>query len=371
MKRVLVTGSSGLIGSEAVHHFDKLGYEVVGIDNNMRRDFFGDKGDTSWNLNWLKENTKHFRHENVDIRSRRALGMMLSRERFDVIIHCAAQPSHDLARSRPLDDFDVNAGGTINLLEAARLGCPDAPFITMSTNKVYGDAPNELPLIETESRYDYAKPEHRDGIDESMRIDQSTHSVFGASKVAADVMTQEYGRYYGMPTCVFRGGCLTGSRHAGVPLHGFLNYLARVFVQGSDYTIIGYKGKQVRDQLHAQDVVSAMHAFSLKPRKGEVYNLGGGRENSASILECISKLGTMVGRNITTRYQPAERTGDHICYITNLARFKSHYPEWSVTRSLDDILAEMLRAEWATETGDAQHVDDAIERAAASAGIYA
>lgn len=354
MKSVLVTGSSGLIGSEAVTYFDGLGYRVVGIDNNMRRDFFGPDGDTTWNLRWLQQNTRYFEHQNVDIRSRRALSMLMSRERFEMVIHCAAQPSHDLARKRPLDDFDVNAVGTVNLLESARQACPESPFITLSTNKVYGDAPNEIPLKELETRYDYARPEDYDGVDESCRIDQSTHSVFGASKVAGDVMTQEFGRYYGMPTCVFRGGCLTGSRHSGVPLHGFLNYLARVAVSGERYTIIGYKGKQVRDQLHAHDVVAAAHAFAKKPRCGEVYNLGGGRGNSASVLECIAKLEAMTGKAILTSYEPTNRVGDHICYITNLSRFRSHYPEWKVSKSLDAILEEMLASEWASQ-GEPRH----------------
>ncbi len=349
MKHVLVTGSSGLVGSEAVSHFDALGCAVVGIDNNMRRDFFGPDGDTSWNLQWLKENTRSFRHENIDIRSRRAVGMLLARERFDLVVHCAAQPSHDLAKKRPHDDFDVNAGGTLNLLEAARQSCPEAPFITLSTNKVYGDAPNELPLIELDTRYDYAHPAEHDGIDESCRIDQSTHSIFGASKLAADIMTQEYGRYFNMPTCVFRGGCLTGFRHSGVSLHGFLNYLVRVAVREEPYTVIGYKGKQVRDQLHAHDVVRAVQAFAESPRPGEVYNLGGGRANSASVLECIQRLNDMTGKSITTGYQPAHRIGDHICYITDLAKFRSHYSDWNVSRSLDDILEEMLRAEWAQQ----------------------
>jgi CDP-paratose 2-epimerase len=362
MKRVLVTGSSGLIGSEAVRYFDNLGHEVVGIDNNMRRDFFGPAGDTTWNLRALKESTRNFRHENIDIRSRRALGMLLSREHFDVILHCAAQPSHDLAKSRPLDDFDVNAVGTINLLEAARQSCPESPFVTMSTNKVYGDAPNEIPVTELETRYEYANPEDYDGIDETCRIDASTHSLFGASKVAGDIVTQEYGRYFNMPTCVLRGGCLTGASHSGVPLHGFLNYLARVVVSGGRYTIIGYKGKQVRDQLHGEDVVRAMHVFSEKPRPGEVYNLGGGRGNSASVLECIDRLQQMSSKSITTQYEPTPRVGDHICYITDLKKFRSHYPSWNVEHSLDDILEEMIRAEWAIQ-GERSY-DNAIHAAA-------
>jgi CDP-paratose 2-epimerase len=349
MKRVLVTGSSGLIGSEAVKYFDDLGCSVVGIDNNMRREFFGPAGDTTWNLRWLEENTRCFRHEHIDIRSRRAIELLMARDRYDLIIHCAAQPSHDLAKVRPLDDFDVNAVGTINLLEAARKACPESPFITLSTNKVYGDAPNEIPLVELQNRYDYARPEHFHGIDETCRIDRSTHSIFGASKVAADIMTQEYGRYFGMPTCTFRGGCLTGSRHAGVPLHGFLNYLARVAARGEEYTIIGYKGKQVRDQIHALDVVRAAHAFAEAPRPGEVYNLGGGRGNSASIRECIHRLEIMTGRQMRTRYESVNRVGDHICYITDLRKLGGHYPGWNVTRNLNDILEDMLRSEWAQE----------------------
>lgn len=371
MKRVLVTGSSGLVGSEAVLYFDALGFDVVGIDNNMRRDFFGPGGDTTWNLRRLRESTRRFRHESIDIRSRRALAMLLTREPFDLIIHCAAQPSHDLAKHRPLDDFDVNAVGTINLLEAARQSCPDAPFITMSTNKVYGDAPNELPLVELPTRYEYARPADHAGVDESCRIDASTHSIFGASKVAGDVMTQEYGRYFGMPTCVFRGGCITGSSHSGVPLHGFLNYLARVAVSGETYTIIGYKGKQVRDQIHAADLVRAMHEFAKAPRAGEVYNMGGGRGNSASVVECIARLEEMTGRPLSTRYEPVARVGDHICYITNLAKFRAHYPAWDITRTLDDILDEMLRAEWARETAHAHQPDERPDAVGAEVGAHA
>lgn len=367
MRRVLVTGSSGLVGSEAVTYFDGLGCRVVGIDNNMRRDFFGPQGDTTWNLQWLKEHTRYFQHEHVDIRARRALELLFARERFDLIIHCAAQPSHDLAKDRPIDDFEVNALGTLNLLETARHACPETPFITLSTNKVYGDAPNEVPLVETETRWEYARKEDYDGIDESCRIDRSTHSIFGASKLAGDIMTQEYGRYFNMPTCTFRGGCLTGSRHSGVQLHGFLNYLARIAVSGQPYTIFGYKGKQVRDQLHAFDVIRAAHVFSQAPRSGEVYNLGGGRSNSVSVLECIGKLEALTGRRMETSYEPVNRVGDHICYISNLSKLRSHYPEWRVTRSLDDILEDMLRAEWARQ-GDRSH-EYAYDRRADAATV--
>jgi CDP-paratose 2-epimerase len=369
MKRVLITGSSGLVGSEAVTYFDALGYQVIGVDNNMRQDFFGPAGDTTWNLQWLKEHTRNFRHEKIDIRARRAIQFLFARERLDLIIHCAAQPSHDLAKDRPFDDFEVNAMGTLNLLEAARQSCPESPFVTLSTNKVYGDAPNDVPVVELETRYDYARKEDYDGIGESCRIDQSTHSLFGASKVAGDIMTQEYGRYFNMPTCAFRGGCLTGSRHSGVPLHGFLNYLARVAAGGGRYTIIGYKGKQVRDQLHAIDVIRAAHAFSLAPRPGEVYNLGGGRGNSASVLECIARLEEMTGRRMQVDYQPVNRVGDHICYITNLNKLRSHYPTWDVSRSLDDILEDMLRAEWAQQGDHNEYDYGRGTEAPAAAGI--
>jgi CDP-paratose 2-epimerase len=306
----------------------------------------------------------------VDIRARGTVAALFQAERFDVIIHCAAQPSHDLARSRPLDDFDVNAVGTINLLEAARQSCPEAPFVTMSTNKVYGDAPNEIPVVELATRYEYARPEDRAGVDESCRIDASTHSIFGASKVAADVMTQEYGRYFGMPTCVLRGGCITGARHSGVPLHGFLNYLVRAVLSGERYTIIGYKGKQVRDQLHAFDLVRAMHVFAENPRAGEVYNMGGGAANSISVLEAISRTEALTGKSLQAGYEPNPRTGDHICYYSNLGRFQAHYPQWSVTRTLDDILEEMLRSEWAQQ-GESKHgaaVGSSASRAEALAG---
>lgn len=353
MKSVLVTGSSGLVGSEAVRYFDGLGWRVVGLDNDARGDFFGPAGTTEWNLRWLLETTRSFRHENIDIRARRAVHVLVAKERFDLIFHCAAQPSHELSRRRPLDDFDVNAVGTLNLLEAARQACPDSPFVTMSTNKVYGDAPNELPLVELSTRYAYARSRDRQGIDETCRIDRSTHSIFGASKLAADIMTQEYGRYYGMPTCVLRGGCLTGSRHAGVALHGFLNYLVRVAVRGDTYTIIGYKGKQVRDQLHACDVVQAVHAFAEAPRPGEVYNIGGGPENSTSVIEAISRVEMMTGRTIATVYEPEHRVGDHICYISNVGKLRAHFPTWKLTRTLDDILEEMLHAEWAQDRRNA------------------
>ncbi|HXC51077.1 MAG TPA: NAD-dependent epimerase/dehydratase family protein [Candidatus Limnocylindrales bacterium] len=342
--RILVTGSSGLIGSEAVLWCDGQGHTVHGIDNNMRRDFFGEKGDTRWMLARLRENTKRFTHVDADIRDRSRMMDLWREIRPELVIHCASQPSHDLAATRPLDDFDVNAVGTINLLEATRLCAPEAVFVLMSTNKVYGDSPNTLPLVETETRYDYADPADYDGIRETQSIDQNLHSVFGASKVAADVMTQEYGRYFGLRTGTFRGGCLTGPSHSGVELHGFLNYLAKVAVAGEHYRIFGYKGKQVRDQIHSYDVMQAIWAFAENPRPGEVYNLGGGRDNAASVLECIAKIEAMLGRRMDTSYHDEARKGDHICYISDLSKFRRDYPSWQLTRSFDRILEELVPA---------------------------
>ncbi|MBN1654411.1 MAG: NAD-dependent epimerase/dehydratase family protein [Deltaproteobacteria bacterium] len=343
--KVLVTGSSGLIGSEAVEYYDAQGNEVTGIDNNLRRDFFGPKGDTSWNLERLKRATHRFQHVDLDIRDRDGVLALFKASRFDLIIHCAAQPSHDKACEIPFIDFDVNAVGTLNLLEATRQRCPDAVFIHMSTNKVYGDAPNELPMVETKTRYDYSRPEDRDGIDETCRVDRCLHSLFGASKTAGDIVAQEYGRYFGMKIGIFRGGCLTGPAHSAVELHGFLSYLVHVAVAGEPYTIFGYKGKQVRDQIHSYDVIQAFEAFASDPRPGEVYNIGGGRENAASVLECIQLIEEIGGYKAKWSYQEQNRIGDHICYISNLSKLKSHYPEWDITRSLRDITAEMIHAE--------------------------
>jgi CDP-paratose 2-epimerase len=341
--RVIVTGSNGLIGSEAVRYFDARGARVYGIDNNMRADFFGPQGDTTWNLRRLEATCRRFEHQPLAVRDRGAMQDAVRETEPDLVIHCAAQPSHDLASSRPFDDFDVNAVGTLNLLEATRRHAPEAVFILMSTNKVYGDVPNERPLVELPTRFDYADASDRDGIDETCRVDRCLHSLFGAGKLAGDVLTQEYGRYFGMKTGVFRGGCLTGPFHSAVPLHGFLSYLVRVAVKGEPYTIIGYKGKQVRDQIHSEDVVRAFEAFSRDPRPGEVYNLGGGRENSASILELIDRLEQMTGRRIERRYEEKPRVGDHIVYISNLAKLRAHYPGWELTRSLDDIVADVYQ----------------------------
>ncbi len=341
--KVLVTGSSGLIGSEAVLHYDRQGDQVLGIDNNMRASFFGPEGDTTWNLNRIKKASKNFSPHAIDIRDREEIFSFFKENSPEFIIHCAAQPSHDKARDIPVLDFEVNALGTLNLLEAMRLYAPEAVFVHLSTNKVYGDAPNELPLKEEETRWEYAREENFNGINEELRIDRSTHSLMGASKLSADIMAQEYGRYYGLHVGVFRGGCLTGPSHSGVQLHGFLNYLVRVGVRAGKYNIFGYKGKQVRDNIHSADVIAAFDAFRQNPQPGEVYNLGGGRENSVSILEAISMVEELTGNKIETTYVDENRIGDHICYISDMTKFKTHYPQWKLRRSLHDILEEMVR----------------------------
>lgn len=345
MKTVIITGSSGLIGSEAVQYYDNQGCRVIGVDNNMRREFFGPKGDTSWNLARLQQATRNFQHVGLDIRDRTGVLNLFREHRPDMVIHCAAQPSHDKAKDIPLVDFDVNAVGTVNLLEATRQVNPEAVFVFMSTNKVYGDAPNEIPLVEIDTRYDYARPEDYHGVSEECRIDRCLHSLFGASKTAADVMAQEYGRYFGMNVGVFRGGCLTGPSHSGVELHGFLSYLVHVAVTGKPYTIFGYKGKQVRDQIHSYDVIQAFEAFANNPRPGEVYNLGGGRENAASVLECIALIEELSGYRVQYTYQEQNRIGDHICYISDLRKLQSHFPQWRIERSLPHIISEMVAAE--------------------------
>lgn len=346
--KILVTGSSGLIGSEAVAHFDGLGHEVVGVDNNMRRVFFGEAGDTLWNLARLKDATKRFTHVALDIRERVGIEQLFSAHCFDLIVHCAAQPSHDKARDIPLLDFEVNALGTINLLEATRQHCREAVFVFLSTNKVYGDAPNEIPMHELATRWDYARPEDFEGVAETCRIDQTLHSLFGASKAAADLVAQEYGRYFGMKVGVFRGGCLTGPSHSGVEQHGFLSYLVKVALTSESYSVFGYKAKQVRDNIHSYDVVRAIEEFAANPRPGEVYNLGGGRENSISMLEAIAKIERLTGRKLDWRYVNEARKGDHICYISNLRKFKDHYPNWKITRGIDAILEEISASYGAT-----------------------
>jgi CDP-paratose 2-epimerase len=345
-KTALVTGSSGLIGSEAVAFLDARGWRVHGVDNNMRREFFGEHGDTTWNLEQLRRETRRFEHHDLDVRDRGGIDRLLAEASPDLIVHCAAQPSHDLAAARPFDDFEINATGTLNLLEAARQHAPESPFVFLSTNKVYGDAPNELPLVELETRWDYADPADREGIDETCRIDASMHSLFGASKAAADLLVQEYGRYFGMPTVCLRGGCLTGSRHSGAELHGFLAYLARAVRDGLTYRIFGYKGKQVRDNIHSYDVCTAIVAFAERPTAGAVYNLGGGRANSISVLEAIPRLEELYGRRLATEYVEEPRRGDHICYISDLRRLRTDYPDWEITVGLEALLEDVagLRA---------------------------
>jgi CDP-paratose 2-epimerase len=311
------------------------------VDNNMRADFFGEGGDTTSNLERLRRATTRFEHHALDIRDRDGVRRLLAATRPELVVHAAAQPSHDLAASRPFDDFDVNAVGTLNMLEAVRQEAPAATFAFLSTNKVYGDAPNEIPLVELPTRWDYADPAYADGIGESMRIDATMHSLFGASKAAADLLVQEYGRYFGMATVCFRGGCLTGPNHAGVELHGFLSYLARAVREGRPYRIFGYGGKQVRDNIHAHDVCRAIMAFHEQPRPAAVYNLGGGRGNSVSMLEAIARFEELIGRKLAWEYVDEPRRGDHICYISDLSRFRADHPGWELEYGLDALLAEV------------------------------
>lgn len=344
MKKILVTGSSGLIGSEVCVFFAAQGYQVHGVDNNQRAVFFGPQGDTRWNQQRLQVSLKGFEHHELDIRDRQGVARLMGEIRPDVIVHTAAQPSHDRAASIPFDDFDTNAGGTLNCLEAARQHCPDAPFIHMSTNKVYGDAPNNIALRELETRWDYDDPAYENGIAETFTIDQSKHSLFGASKVASDVMVQEYGRYFGMPTCCLRGGCLTGPNHSGVELHGFLSYLVKCNLEGIQYTVFGYKAKQVRDNIHSLDVSQFAWEFSQAPRCGEVYNLGGGKQNSCSMLEAFQHVEALSGKAMNYVYSDHNREGDHICYYSDLRKMKAHYPNWEITKSLDVIFSEIVDA---------------------------
>ncbi len=344
MKKILVTGSSGLIGSEVCTFFAQLGWQVHGLDNNQRAVFFGPQGDTRWNQQRLQASLPSFRHHEADIRDRQAVLALLRQVQPDAIVHAAAQPSHDRAAAIPFDDFDTNAVGTLNLLEAARQAVPEAPFVHLSTNKVYGDAPNEIPMVELPTRWDYADPAYAHGIAESFRIDQSKHSLFGASKVAADVMVQEYGRYFGLPTACLRGGCLTGPNHSGVELHGFLSYLVRCNLEGRTYTIFGYQGKQVRDNIHAHDVANFCHEFILAPRVGEVYNIGGGKANSCSILEAFDLISGISGQPMQYVYNEINRIGDHICYYSDLRKMKAHYPKWDITKSLQATFVEIYEA---------------------------
>jgi CDP-paratose 2-epimerase len=344
MRTVLVTGSNGLIGSEMVKHFHDRQWRVCGVDNNMRADFFGPQGDTRWNQQRLLQQFPRFKHIELDIRDRAAVLALVKDLRPDAVIHTAAQPSHDLAATRPFDDFDVNAGGTLNVLEAMRQACREAPLVHFSTNKVYGDAPNRIKLKELETRWAYDDPSYENGIRETFPIDQSKHSLFGASKTAADIFVQEYGRYFNMPTCCLRGGCLTGPAHSAVELHGFLSYLVKVNVTGGTYSVFGYKGKQVRDNIHSYDVARFAEEFIAAPRVGEVYNCGGGSDNSCSILEAFARVEALTGKPMSYRYLEQAREGDHICYISDLRKMREHYPRWQVTKSLDDIFAALVEA---------------------------
>jgi len=344
-KRLLITGSSGLIGSEVCHYFaSQLGYEIHGVDNNQRAVFFGPQGDTRWNQQRLQSDLKGFVHHELDIRDRQGVIELIAAVKPDAIVHTAAQPSHDRAAAIPFDDFDTNAVGTLNMLEAARQACPESPFVHMSTNKVYGDRPNTIKLKELKTRWDYEDPAYEHGIAEDFSIDQSKHSLFGASKVAADVIVQEYGRYFGMPTCCLRGGCLTGPNHSGVELHGFLSYLVKCNLEGKEYRVFGYKGKQVRDNIHSLDVARFMAAFVQSPRIAEVYNLGGGKENSCSILEAFAIAEKFTGKKQQYTYVDENRIGDHICYYSDLRKMKAHYPGWDTTQSLEETIRQIVEA---------------------------
>jgi CDP-paratose 2-epimerase len=341
----LVTGSCGLIGSEVSVFLARQGFQVIGIDSNHRAVFFGPEGDTSWVLERLRREIPGYRHEALDIRDRDRLLALVDELRPSLIVHTAAQPSHDRAAAIPFLDFEVNGVGTLNLLEAARRSCPESPFVHMSTNKVYGDRPNTIALQELETRWDYADPAFVNGIPEDFPVDQSKHSLFGASKLAGDVMVQEYGRYFNMPTCCLRGGCLTGPNHSGVELHGFLSYLIKCNLDGREYKVYGYKGKQVRDNIHSEDVARFMLEFYKAPRIAEVYNLGGGKGNACSILEAFHKAEQLTGRPMQWRYVDENRIGDHICYYSDLRKMKAHYPAWDLTKSLDTIFSE-IAASW-------------------------
>ena len=343
--KILITGAGGLIGSEAVDYYCFQGHEVYGIDNNQRQIFFGEKGSTLSRLTQLKQKHNNFTNYHVDIRDKKSIADLFKLKRFDVVIHTAAQPSHDKAASIPFEDFETNANGTLHLLEAVRQNNKDCIFIHMSTNKVYGDKPNTLNLVELETRYDYADLEYANGINEYFSIDQSKHSLFGASKVAADVMVQEYGRYFNIPTCCLRGGCLTGENHSGVELHGFLNYLVKCNVNETNYNVFGYKGKQVRDNIHSSDVIQFMNLFIQNPRIAEVYNIGGGKDNSCSIFEAFALAEAASGKKMVYEYVDENRIGDHICYYSDLSKMKEHYPKFGITKDLSYIIENIVANE--------------------------
>ncbi len=344
MKKLLVTGSSGLIGSEVCTHFAKIGWEIHGIDNNQRSVFFGESGDTRWNQKRLEQTLPRFHHHELDIRDREKVLAIIPEVQPDAIVHTAAQPSHDRAADIPFQDFDTNAVGTFNLIESLRRYRKDVPFVHLSTNKVYGDAPNHIEMEEKETRYDYKDPAFKHGIPETFTIDQSKHSLFGASKVAADICVQEYGRYFDIPTCVLRGGCLTGPSHSGVELHGFLSYLVKCNLEGRQYTIFGYKGKQVRDNIHSYDVARFIEEFIKAPRIAEVYNLGGGKNNTTSILEAFKTIESISGKPMNYKYSDQNRSGDHICYYSDLRKMKEHYQAWDITKDLKTTFEEIHQA---------------------------
>jgi CDP-paratose 2-epimerase len=348
MEIAIITGAAGLIGSEAVNFFSKKFDLIIGIDNNLRKYFFGKEGSIEWNMKRLQDTISNYKHYDLDIRDNAAMEDLFKEYNSDIklVLHTAAQPSHDWAAKEPFTDFSVNANGTLNLLEMCRLYSPTAVFIFTSTNKVYGDTPNYLPLKELESRWeiDESHPYYKKGIDESMSIDQSKHSLFGASKVAADILVQEYGKYFGMHTGVFRGGCLTGPNHSGAKLHGFLSYLMKCAVTGDHYTIFGYKGKQVRDNIHSHDLVNMFWHFYNSPRSGEVYNAGGGRFSNCSMLEAISICEKISGNKMNYSYTEDNRIGDHIWWISDVSKFKSHYPSWNWEYGIEDILGEIHEA---------------------------
>ncbi len=347
MSVIIVTGSAGLIGSEASRFFHQQGFDIIGIDNDMRAYFFGQEASTRWNTEKQKKELKNFTHVSLDIRDQQDINNLFAKYGTDIkgIIHTAAQPSHDWAAKEPFVDFTINANGTLNLLEATRLHAPEAVFIFTSTNKVYGDTPNRLPLIETDTRWEIDPAHHyQNGIDEQMSIDHTKHSLFGASKVAADILVQEYGKYFGMKTACFRGGCLTGPAHSGAKLHGFLAYLVKCAVTARPYTIFGYQGKQVRDNIHSVDLINAFWAFFQKPRSGEVYNIGGARFANVSMLEAIEKIKKLAGYELSYSVSPENRIGDHIWYISDVGKFKNHYPDWELTYDIDTTLQEMIAA---------------------------
>jgi len=342
--KVMVTGSSGLIGSAVCEYFGGEGHEIHGLDNNQRAVFFGEAGDTRWNQGRLEKAIPAFQHHEIDIRDRGRIKSLMDELRPELIVHAAAQPSHDRAASIVFDDFDTNAIGTLNLLEACRRFCPESPFVFLSTNKVYGDRPNLIKLREEENRWEFHDPEFHNGIPEDFPIDQSKHSLFGASKLAADILVQEYGRYFGMPTCALRGGCLTGPNHSGVELHGFLSYLCKCNIEQKTYRIFGYKGKQVRDNIHAEDVARFIGEFAKNPQSGEVYNIGGGKENSCSILEAFSLAEEFSGLPMRYEYVEENRSGDHICYYSDLSKARSHYPNWDVRKDLRSSFREIIES---------------------------